>query len=331
MTPALTLVELDRGDDDLPVHVVDNGDVRLAFLPTVGGRLISVALRGRELLWRNPEHLDAALGTVLPRSRWAPLDDTMGSWANVGGSKTWPAPQGWGGPGEWAGPPDAVLDSGTWDLEQSWSDATRELTVTLRSPDDPRSGLRVERTLVVPARGAQLRQRTTFRNVSSAPVRWSIWEVCQVDTETFAGGGAGGAGPAGGWLRVGATGEREPVSLLEVDGRIDVGPVRSGYREVRIEDVVAKVGLRDATGWLELRRPDGVGLRWDVEVRDGQYPDGGCQVELWMQHPLPAPSRALQGLQPSARLVELEVLSPLVDLAPGEETSMEIAWRLLGA
>ena len=53
--PNPTLVALDRGPDELAVHVVDNGDLRLAFLPGVGGRLISVRCGGAELLWRNPE------------------------------------------------------------------------------------------------------------------------------------------------------------------------------------------------------------------------------------------------------------------------------------
>lgn len=322
----LDLTELDRGTDELPVRVVDNGDLRLAFLPTAGGRLISIQHGGRELLWRNPEYLDLGLATVRPRSTWTPLDGTMGSWANLGGSKTWPAPQGWDGPGQWAGPPDPVLDSGAWDVEQAWSEATRELTIVLRSPDDPRSGLRVEREFVVPDAGGSFRQRNTFVNVSSAPVRWSVWEVCQVDTEAFA---ALGPGPEAG-LWIGASGEREPLSMVEAVGRIAVGEAVDGRRSVTIDDVLAKVGITDATGWLELRRPDGIGVRWDFAVGEGPYPDGGCQAEFWMQYPLPEPSEELQGLHPSARLVELEVLSPLVVLDPGESTSMDIAWQLLG-
>lgn len=322
----LTVQELERSRGDLPVHVVDNGDLRLAFLPTVGGRLISVVCAGAELLWRNPEYLDADLATVWPRAAWRPLDGTMGSWANVGGSKTWPAPQGWGGPGEWAGPPDPVLDSGTWTVESSWSASTAELTVTLRSPQDPRTGLRAERRLTVPESGTAFRQRNTFVNVSDRRVRWSVWEVCQVDTESFA--GRGGL-PTGAGLWVGATGARAPMPLVEAAGRIRVGDAVGGRRRVEVEDVVAKVGLADASGWLELRRPDGLGVRWDFDVGPGPYPDGGCQVELWMQYPLPEPSAELQGLHPSARLVELEVLSPLVELAPGEATSMDLAWQLV--
>ena len=147
-----------RTATSLPVLRVGNDDLALAFLPSVGGRLISVEVGGAELLWRNPEYLDDALGTVLPREEWAPLDGTMGSWANLGGSKTWPAPQGWSGRHEWPGPPDPVIDSGDWrpEVRRAPDGAT---VVTLTSPDDPWTGLRVERRFEVPAAGASFTQR----------------------------------------------------------------------------------------------------------------------------------------------------------------------------
>ena len=316
------------GKDDpgaLPVHRVGNGELELAFLPSVGGRLISVRCRGAELLWRNPEYLDADLGTVRPRSAWAPLDGSMGSWANVGGSKTWPAPQGWSGAHEWPGPPDGVLDAGTWAWEDEIrADGTR--VVRLTSPDDSRTGLRVVREVTLPPDGTAFRQRNIFRNVSDRDVSWSVWEVCQVDTEQLAGVAAGSEGD----LWVGVTGDTAPVSLVEATGAVRVGPARGGVRQVEVDDVVAKVGFSDADGTLGLRRPDGVEMRWSFEVVAGSYPDGGCQVELWMQYPTAGPLGGLNGLHPSSRLVELEALSPLTDLAPGDEVSLVIDWEIVG-
>jgi hypothetical protein len=331
----LRLVQLERGPDELPVHVVATPDLRLAFLPTVGGRLISLECRGSaqpwtNLLWTNPEYLDAELRTIRPRRDWAPVDHSMGSWANVGGSKTWPAPQGWSGLGEWAGPPDPVLDSGSWTVASRWSEAAEHLTVRLTSPDDPRTGLRVVREFVVPASGTTFEQRNRFRNVSDRVVRWSLWEVCQVDTAPFAvphdhephDGGAG--------LWVGVAGAAAPVSLVEADGAIVVGEPVAGRRAVGISDVVAKVGFTDATGRIEFRRPDGAGIDWRFDVHpaaDAVYPDGGCQVELWMQYPTPEPLSD-GDLHPSARLVELEALSPLHDLAPDETAELAITWTV---
>ncbi|HWS57580.1 MAG TPA: hypothetical protein VN257_03505 [Actinotalea sp.] len=329
---ALAVVELVRGPEELPVHVLDNGDLRLAFLPTVGGRLISVRCGGVELLWRNPGYLDDALRTIRPRSTWAPLDGTMGSWANVGGSKTWPAPQGWTGPHEWPGPPDDVLDSGPWALTWSSHD-DGGVTVTMTSPDDPRTGPRAVRAFEVPAAGTRFRHRSTFTNVVDRPVRWSVWEVCQVDTALFAAGGTGTSvltHPDDVGVFVGVTGRAEPVRIVDLVGAMEVGEATGGVRHVPVRPVVAKVGFVDASGTLELRRPDGAGIVWQFDVPTGTYPDGGCQVELWMQHPLPEPLPGPGALHPDAHLVELEVLTPIRNLEPGDEVTLEIVWDVRG-
>lgn len=323
----LRLVELTRAPDGLPVHAVQTPDLRLAFLPTVGGRLISAQCRGAELLWRNPEYLDADLRTVRPRRDWAPLDASMGSWANVGGSKTWPAPQGWSGSGEWPGPPDPVLDSGHWTVASHWAEREERLLIRLTSPDDPRSGLRVTREFSVPASGTTFEQRNRFYNTTDRSVRWALWEVCQVDTAQF----AAPHGDAGAGIWVGVAGSAAPMNMVEADGVIAVSEPLTGRRAVEIADVVAKVGFTDATGQIEFRRPDGAGVDWRFDVSGGQYPDGGCQVELWMQYPTSEPLAALGGLHPSARLVELEALSPLYDLAPDETAELAITWDMTPA
>ena len=322
----LTLTALDRGPDELPVHVVETDDLRLAFLPTVGGRLVSLVCGGAELLWRNPEYLDDALRTVRPRSGWAPLDATMASWANVGGAKTWPAPQGWSGPLEWPGPPDAVLDAGEFAVDSRWDEDARELVVTLTSRDDARTGLRVTRELSVPERGTTFRQRTTFTNVTDRAVRWSVWEVAQVDTSAFAACGQG-AVPDDAGLWVGVTGAAEPVGLVEEFGSLRVGRPNAGRRAVVVEDVVGKVGFTDADGTLALRRPDGAGIEWRVAMDDGKYPDGGCRVELWMQYPTAEPL-GVGDLHPTAHLVELEALTPLTTLEPGASVEQRITWTV---
>lgn len=308
----------------LRVEVVANDSLRLAFLPSLGGRLISLECEGTELLWRNPEYLDTELRTVKPRHTWRPLDGSMGSWANVGGSKTWPAPQGWGGPSEWAGPPDPVLDSGEW----TFSSAERpdgSTRVTMISGDDPRSGLRVTREFMVPARGRYFRQRNTFTNTSKAPVLWSIWEVCQVDTAPFF---AESTVPDGPGIEVGVTGAAEPISMVEAAGRVTVAEPENGVRRVEVDEVVAKVAFTDATGLIRFTRPDGVVVTWHFAVPPGDYPDGGAQVELWMQYPTADPLYSLGGLHPTAHLVELEALSPLHRIASGGSATHVIDWSI---
>lgn len=316
----MRLSEVGSGDPDLPLYRVENGTVALTFLPAVGGRLISLVAGGRELLWRNPGYLDADLRAVTPRAEW-PLDDgTFASWVNIGGSKTWPAPQGWNGDGEWAGPPDPVLDSGVWSI------ASREsadgLVVTLTSADDARAGIRIEREFTVPASGPAFAQRTTFTNVTARPVTWSVWEVCQVDTS------------AG----VGLPASEAAVEVDAADSRVvDLGSYHGGLVaeaaadviRFGVQEVVAKRGFPSATGRIAFRGPRG-GVELRFETVDGEtYPDQGSRAELWMQAPLDRAIDELSGLHPDAWLAELEVLSPLVTLAPGRSVSSEIGWRAL--
>lgn len=316
----MRLTELDSGDAALPLYRVDNGAIALVFLPAVGGRLLSLAAGGRELLWRNPAHFDDALRAVLPRAGWPALDGTFASWANVGGAKTWPAPQGWGGEGEWAGPPDAVLDSGIWSIEAVESE--EGIAVTMASPADPRSGIRITRRFTVPQRGEGFSLETTFTNVVDHAVTWSIWEVAQVDT-------AAGAGlPIADAAVLVATADESVVDLGTYRGAPSHELV-DGSARFAIREGVAKRGFPSATGRVAYESPTGgleVGFR---PQRGGIYPDSGSRAELWLQSPLDAPIEELSGLHPAAWLAELEVLSPLSRIAPGRSFSFATTWRAL--
>jgi len=316
-TPVVTTA----GRADLPLVRVVTDDLELVFAPTRGGRLLSLIALGRERLWRNPDLLDADLAPVVPVDSWPAGDGDMSTWANVGGSKTWPAPQGWSGPDEWAGPPDPVLDSGAWSVEAEVG--PRGAVVVLTSPDDPRSGLRVERRVVVPATGTGFEQTSTFTNVSSVPRTWSIWEVCQVDTR-------GGAGRP---VEDAAVVVAHAAPPLELDLGSWEGVVRSSRRGddvlLPIGSGVAKRGYPEASGSVAYRDVDGSTVTLATRpAAGGTWPDGGSKVEVWLQRPTAAPIAELGDLHPAAHLVELEVLGPLVTLAPGASTSLDVAWSV---
>lgn len=299
-----------------PFEVVETPDLKLVFWPGCGGRLISLQAHGVDFLWRNPDYFDSDLKLVWARGDWRPLDGSMGSWANVGGAKTWPAPQGWGGTGEWPGPPDDRLDSGKWRLERDLTPAG-ETHLRMVSPDDDRTGLRVTREFWVPPQGAAFRQRNTFTNISNHPVRWSIWEVCQVDTE----------GCQGGSVRVGTDHSAPPLRMLSIVGEPSLGETVGDEFVLPLEDVVGKLGFPSATRQVALDRPDGTSLELHFDaVADAVYPDGGSRVELWMQYPIPDPLPEFGGLHPQARLVELEVLGPLISLQPSETAQLDLSW-----
>jgi len=301
--------------------VVETRDLRLAFWPGCGGRLISASTGGTELLWRNPDYFDADGRLIRPRDTWQPLDATMGSWANVGGSKTWPAPQGWSGPGEWPGPPDGVLDSGRWQCTRS-EHSSGDRTVVMTSPADTRTGLVVERRFDVPATGTSFTQRNRFTNSGDRPVTWSIWEVCQVDTSNAYDGGI---------IRVGVDDETPPVTMLSVVGTPSSGLLIGDERHLSVQPVVGKLGFPNGNRLVGLTRPAGTGLEITFDAEPGaSYPDGGSRVELWMQYPIPEPLAEFGGLHPQAHLVELEVLGPLTTLLPGHCSELALRWHLCG-
>ncbi|AMM20198.1 hypothetical protein AX769_08510 [Frondihabitans sp. PAMC 28766] len=321
-----------RGADELPLTVVTTDRLRLVFAPTRGARLLSLQVDGLELLWQNPALVTPSLEPAIAVDTWPRGDGAMSTWANVGGSKTWPAPQGWGGEGEWAGPPDQVLDSGAWSLTASAEGDSAVVTMT--SPDDPRSGLRISRRFTIPSGGLSFRQETAFTNVVARPVRWSIWEVCQVDTSAGSGrpvteaavvvpvAGGGRLLDLGTWY-----GSVDATTDSAADTRADGGAVR-----LPVGTAVAKRGFADVPGTVSYTGPDGAGISLhQAPVAGATYPDGGAQVEVWLQTPTPGPIAELGDLHPAADLVELELLGPLVTLMPGESTAVAIGWTVSAA
>lgn len=323
----MRLTEFDSGDAELPLYRVENDAIVLTFLPAVGGRLLSITADGHELLWRSAAHFDENLRVVLPRAAWPAVDGTFASWSNVGGSKTWPAPQGWSGEGEWAGPPDAVLDSGAWRIDSVESAGGVEVTMT--SADDPRTGLRIVRRIRLPALGRTFAQHTTFTNVTARPVRWAIWEVAQVDTASGAGRDIDEAS-----VRVSVSAESvsdESVVDLGTYSGVPHFDVVGTETRFAIREGVTKRGFPSATGRMAYVSPSG-GLEVAFDPHPGAtYPDSGSRAELWMQSPLAAPIAELSGLHPTAWLAELEVLSPLTTIGAGESFSFESWWTVLQA
>lgn len=285
---------------------LDNGVVRLGFVPAVGGRLLSFRYRGTELLWRNRVLLDDDLAPVAGHVL-APNDGRMGDWVNYGGDKTWPAPQGWDGPDQWAGPPDPVLDSGPY---------TVDLTdgVAMTSGADRRTGLRLTRRFRLRPQGYVL--DLTAVNLSDRPVRWALWNVTQF--------------PGGGDVFVALREHPAPVvDLVAGTGnprwsRVDGGAL------VPAQDVVGKLGFPGAAGSLSYTR-DGLRTTCAFAVDPAAtYPDRGSPVEVWLEHPLPEPLAALGNLAPPAHIVECEVLGPLTDLAPGASAALTITVDVTG-
>lgn len=80
----LSVHQVESGDPSLELYRISNEHLQLVFLPSVGGRLLSLQIAGEELLWINPDFFDREFRALRPRLSWATLDGTFASWANVG-------------------------------------------------------------------------------------------------------------------------------------------------------------------------------------------------------------------------------------------------------
>jgi hypothetical protein len=286
-----------------------NGVLRVGVAPRLGGRLLALRLGETELVYRNAQLVDADLRPTAAVAQLPPVDGTLASWRNWGGDKTWPAPQGWTTDAEWHGPPDPVLDGGAYEVAEDGG------ALVMISPTDPRTGLRITRSVRLDPCAAKVTLDLAFENVAERPVRWAIWNVTQLP----------GASPER--RRDGVfVGVDDPavVVLFAATGTPRHARAAAGVLHVAPQDVVGKLGFPGAVGWLALARDDVVlTQRWPV--REGaEYPDRGSRAEVWLQHPLERPLEDLGGLRPTDRVVELEALAPLVDLSPGERSTLEV-------
>jgi len=300
------------------IELVRSGPLTLGFLPAVGGRLLSLQHGRHELLWRNPGRVDADLRVRTPPEA-LPAETDMASWWNFGGSKTWPAPQHDGdGVAGWGGPPDPVLDGGSYALEVHCRGGATEVTLT--SAPDPRTGLQISRRFLLEAsRTGGFRQQITFRNCASRAITWAIWEVCQVD-----------CGSGTGTVQVDLAPDGRLLDLGSYAGSPAARRSGSGV-DIPVQPVVAKWGFSGAASRISYAD---AGLRLSLSFRvepGARYPEGGCCAELWMQHPTDGPLAALDGWQPDAALLELEVLGPLRRMEPGATTQLEIDWSVEAA
>ncbi|MGO1256634.1 hypothetical protein [Microbacterium gubbeenense] len=205
-----------------------------------------------------------------------------------------------------------MLDSGAY----AWRrvDHAVGVTIALMSGADPRTGLRITRELTLRDGEASYDLSLRAENTADRPVSWSLWNVTQRR--------AGDPGDGGVWVGL----DRGDLELVElVPGTGVPTAERSGDTAfVPHQDVVGKLGFPTAAGWLAHGAHGSTTSQAFRVERDRTYPDGGSRVEVWMEHPLDAPLVHLDGLQPTSRIVEIEVLGPRVELAPGESMELRI-------
>ena len=146
------------------------GDLELALLPAVGGRLWDVTYCGRSLLFQNPDlvNLPSDLGNL----RHLPTRSPQFGFPLWGGEKTWIAPD-----SSWMdGAPFPVLDSGPYEV----SDQSPTHAILL-SEICPASGLSVRRRISLTS-GHSWSIDHVVTNHGKAGRLTGIWSVMMLDT-----------------------------------------------------------------------------------------------------------------------------------------------------
>jgi Domain of unknown function (DUF4380) len=154
------------------VYRLSNGLVSLYIAPQIGGRAIQLELGGQSFFFVNK----SLAGKVLPESE----NNLKSGWANYGGDKVWPGPEGWDNDDQWPSIPYYILDGSTWAAEVLTNNSA-EVSLRVTSPKDPRSGVQLARTYHVYAGTTRIKVEEFMRNISARQVRWGLWHLIQND------------------------------------------------------------------------------------------------------------------------------------------------------
>ena len=158
--------------DGWKAYRLTNGIISLYVTPEIGGRAIQLKLGDESYFFVNKQFE----GKVLPESQ----NNLKAGWANYGGDKVWPAPEGWMNDNEWPSIPYYILDGSRFKSEVV-KNTPEEVAVRVTSPPDPRTGVQFIRTFHVYAGTTRVQVDQVMRNISKRRIRWGIWHLIQND------------------------------------------------------------------------------------------------------------------------------------------------------
>lgn len=278
---------------------IEQGPLTLILVPQVGGRIMGVLWKGREVSFVNPE----CEGRVLDLASVADIHQAKRRFGFVlwGGDKTWLAPQ-----DQWTdGDPFLDLDSGAYTTSVDEAGGA----VTMLSPVCRETGVQIERTVTVGAAAGTWTVASRLINASDRAVLWAPWDVDMMlrPATVYLPTRADSAFPGGV-----KTFDNEGVSASVRD---DVVRLVDGIAVVSCRDAVKfKYGV-DADRGRILAVIDGgdrgkVGYRKSLATYHPQPYGHGCVLEIFNSSLYP--------------YIEMEVHGPVVSLRPGESFALTV-------
>ncbi|MBI4165134.1 MAG: DUF4380 domain-containing protein [Acidobacteria bacterium] len=304
---------------------LSNGLVTLYVAPDIGGRAIQMQLGDQDYFFVNKD----LAGKVLP----AEQNNLQAGWANYGGDKVWPGPEGWSNDDQWQSVPYYILDGSKFESEIT-SNNSGEVAVKVTSPKDPRTGVQFVRTYHVYANTTRIKVDQVMRNISKRPVRWGVWHLIQNDAADandpskpnpelymYVPLNPKSQHPGGYYVMFGDV--RHPSYQVVDDGRML--KIQYLYR-------VGKIGADSSAGWYAVvNGQKNIGFVENFKFFPGmEYPDNSS-VESWNDGPGiisrgPFDQVLADDPKKTPYFFESEGMSPYADLAPGEEYSYPISW-----
>jgi hypothetical protein len=307
------------------VYCLANGLIRLLIAPDIGGRVIQLQLGDQESFFVNAD----LAGKVLPPEQ----NNLKAGWANYGGDKVWPAPEGWMNDDEWPSIPYYILDGSKFSAEVV-TNTPAEVGIRVTSPEDLRTGVQFVRTFHVYEGTTRIKVDQVMRNISRRQIRWGIWHVIQND----AADAHNPSKPNPDLYMYVPLNPRSmfPEGYYKVlgDTRHPSYEVIEGGRMLRIHYLyrAGKIGADSDRGWYAVvNGQKNICLVERFRYFPGaQYPDN-ASVESWNDGPgtfLRGPFDQTLADDPKKTpyFLESEVLSPSATLDPGEEYSFPVCW-----
>lgn len=278
---------------------LESGPLAMVLVPQIGGRIMTVAWKGRELSFVNPDYA----GRLIDVAAVADVHEAKRRFGFVlwGGDKTWLAPQ-----DRWTdGDPFLDLDSGAYAMAVDRANGA----VTMTSPVCRETGVQIERTVRFGRRPGTWSVASRLVNASDRSVQWAPWDVDMMlrPATVFLPTRANSAFPRG--VR---TFDAEGVSASvrdQVVGFVDDIAVVSCKDAIRF-----KYGVDAARGHVlaVLDTGDGglIGYRKTVPTYHPQPYGHGCVLEIFNS--------------PDYGYIELEVHGPVVSLEPGQSFTLNV-------
>lgn len=307
------------------VYRLTNGIVSLLVAPQLGGRAIQMQLGDQDYFFVNKD----LAGKVLPPEQ----NNLKSGWANYGGDKIWPGPEGWASDDEWPSIPYYVLDGSTFKSEIVVENPA-EVAMRVTSPEDPRSGVQFIRTYHVYAGTTRIKVDQIMRNISHRQIRWGMWHLVQNDAADAVNPlkpnpelymylplNSRSQYPNGYYMPYGDA--RHPSYKVIDDGHML--RIHYLYR-------VGKIGADSSAGWYAVvNGQKNIAYVENFKYFPGlEYPDG-ASVESWNDGVGVISRGPYDQVLPddphkTPYFLEAEAMSPYAALDPGEEYSFPIYW-----